>query len=128
MCARPSSARAQATPFCYPLVRRLSPRAKIRSMARWLALIAITQQISCGGGTSQNSQASIDPPPPVNVGLSPQSAQIAAGASLLFTATVQNASNAAINWQVNGVPGGNSLIGTIIASSAATATYTAPAS
>jgi hypothetical protein len=40
---------------------------------------------------------------------------------------VQNTSNPAVNWQVNGIAGGNSSVGTITASGAATASYTAPA-
>jgi len=44
-----------------------------------------------------------------------------------FTAIVQSASNPAVAWQVNGIPGGNSSVGTITPSGAATASYTAPA-
>ena len=94
-------------------------------MARWLALIAITQQISCGGGAGQNSD--VDPVSGIIVSISPGSAQISAGASVQFTAIVQNASNPAVSWQVNGVPGGSSSVGIITPSGAATASYTAPA-
>ena len=94
-------------------------------MARWLALIAITQQISCGGGAGQNSN--VDPAQAVTVSISPGSAQISAGASIQSTAIVQNASNPAVSWQVKGVPGGNSSVGIITPSGAATASYTAPA-
>jgi hypothetical protein len=93
-------------------------------MARWLALIAMAQQISCGGGAGQNSN--VDPARAVTVSISPGSAQISAGASVQFTAIVQNASNPAVSWQVNGVPGGNSSVGIITPSGAATASYTAP--
>jgi hypothetical protein len=96
-------------------------------MARWLALIAITQQISCSGGAGSTPSANVNTAPVVSVSISPPSAQIAAGASVQFTATVQNATNV-VNWQVNGIPGGNSSVGTITASSASTASYTAPAS
>lgn len=44
-----------------------------------------------------------------------------------FTASVQNASNPAVTWEVNGIPGGNSSVGTITPSGAATASYQAPA-
>src|SRR5213079_342410 len=40
------------------------------------------------------------------------------------TATVQNTSNTAVTWQVNGVTGGNATVGTISSSGL----YTAPAS
>src|SRR6266699_4390413 len=125
MSAPSSSARTLATPLSYPLVRRASPHSKLRAMARWLALIAITQQISCGGGAGQNSN--VDPARAVTVSISPGSAQIAPGASVQFTAIVQNASNPAVSWQVKGVPGGNSSVGIITPSGAATASYTAPA-
>src|SRR5438309_7936406 len=125
MSACSSSARTLATPLSYPLVRRRSPRSKVRAMARWLALIAITQQISCGGGAGQNSN--VDPVSAIIVSISPGSAQISAGASIQFTAIVQNASNPAVIWQVSGVPGGSSSVGIITPSGAATASYTAPA-
>jgi hypothetical protein len=113
----------------YRLVRRASPRSKIRAMARWLALIAITQQVSCSGGSGAGapSNGGPDAPTPVTVSISPSSAQIAAGASVDFIATVQNATNLGVNWQVNGLAGGNSSVGTIAPSGAGTATYTAPA-
>jgi uncharacterized protein YjdB len=126
MSVRSSSARTLASSLLYPLVRRRSPRSKLRATARWLALIAITQQISCGGGgTPTNSN--VDLPPVVTVSISPPSAQISAGTSVQFTATVQNASNPAVSWQLNGLPGGNSSVGTVTPSGAATASYTAPA-
>jgi hypothetical protein len=99
-------------------------------MARWLALIAITQQISCagggGGGTPMNNTVNLTPS--VSITLSPASAQIAAGANVQFLVTVQNTSNPAVTWQVNGIPGGSPSVGTITPSGAATASYAAPAS
>lgn len=45
-----------------------------------------------------------------------------------FTVTVNGSSeNANVAWSVNGIPGGNTTSGTIVASSATTALYTAPA-
>src|SRR5690348_16503507 len=126
MAAYPSSSRTLF--HSHPLVRRRSPRSKIRAMARWLALIAITQQISCaGGGGGGAINGNFDPPPIPSITISPASAQLSAGASMQFTAIVQSASNPAVAWQVNGIPGGNSSVGTITPSGAATASYTAPA-
>jgi parallel beta-helix repeat protein len=48
--------------------------------------------------------------------ISPQSPSVTVGGQQQFTATVQNASNTAVNWQVNGVNGGNSTVGTISSS------------
>jgi len=95
-------------------------------MARWLALIAVTQQVACGGKTS-TAAVTADPPPAPSVTLSPSSAQISAGGNVQFIVTVQNAANPAVTWQVNGIPAGNSLVGTITAAGAATASYVAPA-
>jgi hypothetical protein len=98
-------------------------------MARWLVLIAITLQLSCaGGGGGSPANNSVNPTPSLSITLSPPSAQIAAGASVQFLLTVLNAPNPAVNWQVNGIPGGNSSVGTIAPSGAATASYVAPAS
>ena len=99
-------------------------------MARWLALIAITQQVSCSGGKGSGAPPNghSDVPAPVSVSISPATAQIVAGASVQFIATVQNVANLAVNWQVNGLSGGNSSVGTITPSGAGSATYMAPAS
>jgi hypothetical protein len=51
--------------------------------------------------------------PAVWVSVSPTSATLLLGASLPFTATVTNASNPAVTWQVNGVAGGSPATGTI---------------
>jgi|SRR5271166_357908 len=58
-----------------------------------------------------------------NISLTPASATIAPGGTQQFTATIQGFSNAAINWSVNKVSGGNSTVGTISSSGF----YTAPA-
>lgn len=65
--------------------------------------------ISCGGGDS----ASPTPAPPIAVSVSPVSATVPAGATQLFTATVQNTTNTAVTWQVNTISGGGSTVGTI---------------
>jgi hypothetical protein len=49
------------------------------------------------------------------------------GGTQEFGATVTGTSNTAVtNWQVNGIPGGSSTIGTIVSSGSNTAVYTAP--
>jgi hypothetical protein len=96
-------------------------------VARWLALIAITQQVSCSGGGGSSTTSNADPSPAITVSVSPSSSQISANGTIQFLAIVQNASNPAVTWQVNGTPGGNSSVGTITPSGAGTATYMAPA-
>ena len=61
--------------------------------------------------------------PPITVAVSPTSASLVASSTQLFTATVTNAGNTAVTWQVNGVTGGDATVGTI----ATDGTYTAPA-
>lgn len=63
------------------------------------------------------------PPPQLQVQLSPASASVAAGGTLRFTASVSGGGSAALTWSVNGVNGGNSSLGTISSSGV----YTAPA-
>src|ERR1035441_3572166 len=43
----------------------------------------------------------------VSVTVSPNTAAVAAGATLQFTAAVTNATTQVVNWSVNGAPGGN---------------------
>jgi len=58
----------------------------------------------------------------VTVAISPTSATVGAGAEQQFMATVTNATDDTVTWQVNGTAGGNSTVGTI----SSTGLYTAP--
>lgn len=60
----------------------------------------------------------------VQVVLAPTLVTVTTGSTQQFTATVSNASNTAVTWQVNGVNGGSAATGTI----SATGLYTAPSS
>ncbi len=59
--------------------------------------------------------------------ISPSAANIALGVTQSFIAQFCPAPTAAITWDVNGIPGGNSTLGTIVGTSATAALYTAPA-
>jgi len=59
----------------------------------------------------------------IAITISPLQAQMYVGDQQQFTASVTGGVNNTINWQVNGVPGGNSSVGTI----SANGVYTAPA-
>jgi parallel beta-helix repeat protein len=76
--------------------------------------------VGCGGAIKQP----ITPQQAIAVSISPQSPSVNVGGQQQFTATVQNTSNTAVTWQVDGVTGGNSTTGTISTSGM----YTAPAS
>jgi hypothetical protein len=77
-----------------------------------------------GGGGSSGTLT--QPPPQVTVTISPSSASLAPGQQLQFSVVVQNATNSTVTWSVNGVPGGNSTVGTISGSGLYTAPATAP--
>ncbi len=69
------------------------------------------------------NNASPSPSSAVSVSLNQSSVNVAPGGTAQFTATVQNTTNTAVTWSVDGVAGGNSSVGTISASGL----YTAPA-
>ena len=62
------------------------------------------------------------------VTVSPLTATLPPLGAQVFTASISATGNpnTSVNWSVNGVPGGNSTVGTIVASGSSTATYTAP--
>jgi uncharacterized protein (DUF2141 family) len=61
--------------------------------------------------------------PVVTVTVSPSSSSLQTGRSERFTATVSGTANHSVTWEVNGLTGGSSAVGTITAAGA----YTAPA-
>ncbi len=61
--------------------------------------------------------------PTITVTIAPASASVAINSTAQFTATVTGATNNTVAWSVNGVPGGNSVVGTI----SSTGLYSAPA-
>src|SRR5439155_983529 len=65
---------------------------------------------------SSSASVTITAPPPLAISISPTSASIQAGQSQQFTATVQNANNTTVTWQVNGATGGNATFGMISSS------------
>jgi arylsulfate sulfotransferase len=72
----------------------------------------------CGGSTTTTN------PPPANPSLTvaPAAVAIAAGQTAQFTATT-NVASSSLQWEVNGIAGGNSTLGTVSSSGL----YTAPA-
>ncbi len=76
----------------------------------------------CAAVAPRNQQASPPPPPAITVTVSPTSANIRAGDTFLFAATVSGTSNKSVNWSVNGTVAGSATLGTI----SATGSYIAP--
>jgi serine protease len=53
--------------------------------------------------------------PSISITLAPRESSVELGATQAFTATVANAADTGVTWQVAGVPGGNATVGTITA-------------
>jgi hypothetical protein len=77
--------------------------------------------------TSISASASVTVTPLVNVTLNPHNAAVETSHTLQFSVTVVNTPNTAVTWQVNGVTGGNSTVGTINPNGLYTAPSTVPA-
>src|ERR1700676_2746367 len=74
--------------------------------------------------TSITASASVTVTPLVSVTLNVHSASVKTGQTQQFMATVTNTTNTAVMWEVNGIVGGNSTVGTITTGGL----YTAPSS
>lgn len=66
------------------------------------------------------------PAAPVSVSVSPSSMTLRPGSTQQFSASVNNSSDQTVTWSVNGVAGGNSIIGLIDSTGIYTAPKTAP--
>ncbi len=95
--------------------RQDSADVVVSSTAATTAAPASANNGTCPAGT-----------PSIAVSVAPATASVQTGATQTFTATVTNTTNTAVTWQVNGVPGGNSTVGTISASGLYTAPSTVP--
>ena len=78
--------------------------------------------------TSKSANASVTVACSGASSMLPSSANVALSATQTFTASFCPAPTTTIVWDVNGVPGGNATLGTIVSTSANAAQYTAPAS
>ncbi len=89
-----------------------------------LALVPAFLLTACSSGSSSTSpKIPTAPAAVVAVTVAPATANIRAGASLTFSATVTGTSNSSVIWSVNNAAGGSSALGTIDTTGA----YTAPA-
>jgi hypothetical protein len=78
------------------------------------AVMLVLALAACGNNNN--------PPNNPSVTVSPATANVQEGSQQQFTSTVSNTNDNAVTWQVNGVTGGNTSVGTI----SATGLYTAP--
>jgi len=90
----------------------------------------ITIVLSIGGAMSNTITTSLQSGTPsgVQVSVSPVSVSLLTGVTQQFTAAVSGSGNSSVNWTVNGIPGGDSTVGTVSSTGLYTAPATAPGS
>jgi hypothetical protein len=100
----------------------------MRSTIKSLPLLAILLLGGCSATTTSKSSPSTpstpSTPATTTITVAPPTANIRAGDSFQFTATVSGNSNTAVTWAVNGTVGGSATLGTV----SSTGNYTAPTS
>jgi hypothetical protein len=84
--------------------------------------ITVTATSNANPAVSATATVQVTSASVVNVTVSPAATTLQTGTTQPFTATVTGTATTTVNWSVNGVPGGNSAIGTI----SAVGLYTAP--
>src|ERR1700674_3978366 len=72
------------------------------------ALPLVASFLGCGGLVGSGPPP---PPPPVTVTVAPATASVPLGEPQTFTATVSNTADTAVSWSVNGIYGGNVMVG-----------------
>jgi acid phosphatase len=88
----------------------------------------LTAQFYTGTAWVKQSETfTVSSAPAVSVGINPSTASMLPSGTQQFTATVQNTSNTAVAWSVDGTANGNASVGTIVVTGG-TVTYTAPSS
>src|SRR3954447_16863654 len=90
------------------------------SMGLALMVLLVCALSGCGGGNT-----SPPPPPPPTIKITPASANVAAGGSLQFAASLMGSSNPAVTWEINGIAAGSAAVGTISSSGRYVAPVTA---
>jgi serine protease len=81
--------------------------------------------VSVADGT-KTASAQVTITAPVAVSVSPATASVQTGMTQVFAAAVSGSSNTSVMWSVNGVAGGNAMVGMISASGVYTAPATVP--
>src|SRR6266851_3258679 len=92
-----------------------SRRAPRPSISCAVVLLALGLLSCSGGGGGTSPPLPPTPPPVITVSIVPSSTAAMVGTDVQFVAIVANAANTAVDWQVNAIPGGNSMVGIISA-------------
>ncbi len=89
---------------------------------------SVTVTATSTADTSKSGSTTVTIASGLQVVVAPAAASVPAGGAQSFTATVSGAGNlpTTVTWSVNGIAGGNSATGTIVANSNNSAVYTAP--
>jgi hypothetical protein len=82
------------------------------------AKMSVTVRAVSNADSSKSASAAVTVTPaatsqPVSITVTPTTASVVAGKTQQFSATVSGTTNTAVTWQVNGVTGGNSVVGSI---------------
>src|SRR5450631_3518930 len=77
----------------------------LRSVA---AVLGCAVLVNCGGSSSTSP-----PPNQIVVTVTPSAFAMGVGSNYQFASAVTGTTNTAVNWEVNGVAGGNASVGTI---------------
>jgi hypothetical protein len=115
-------------PFaCFAQGMRPLPQSDAASFGNtrvgFLALLAAGAWTLGCNGVGTGTVGPPPPPPSIVVTVTSPSGSILLGNQMTFTATVTNTTDTSVSWSVNGIAGGNAIVGTITA----TGVYTAPA-
>ncbi|HTV59591.1 MAG TPA: hypothetical protein VMJ93_12040 [Verrucomicrobiae bacterium] len=86
----------------------------------------VTVTSTSAADNSKSASAAVTIACAASASLSPATPSVALGATQNFTANLCAANGTPIAWDVNGVAGGNLILGTIVANGAGAAIYTAP--
>jgi len=97
-------------------IRAMSSRNSLPLLALSICLVA------CGSASRTVPPPNPPPTGSITVSVSPTTANIRAGATYKFSASVSGSSNTSVTWSVNSIAGGSSTLGTVDSSG----NYTAP--
>ncbi len=86
------------------------------------ATVSVTATLTSDATRTGTASTTIVPVGPVSVAINPSTSQLGQGGWEQFDAIVTGSANTAVTWQVNGINGGNSTVGTVDA----TGLYLAP--
>src|SRR5271165_532798 len=102
---------------------RLSMRTPSPLFCAMLVMFSLSL-VGCGSTTSSDGMQQPPDTPSITVAVSPSTANVRAGNSASFTATVSGTTNTTVTWSVNNSAGGSTSLGNIDSSG----NYSAPAS